>query len=271
METTVQTIQPQSETLSLRQITDRVNVVQRVLREVMKEGTHYGKVPGCGNKPTLLKPGADVLAMTFQLVPSFEVRAVDLPNLHREYHVTCTMHNASGAMLGQGVGSCSTMEKKYRYRSDKAGNRVENEDIADVYNTCLKMGKKRAHIDATLTVTGASDLFTQDMFDEEEGATAAPARRTQHQQVIETQSGDTITGIIEDVLVKTGTSKTGKPWTRYGIKVSGVIYGTFSETVGSAAVALRDAGTEAVLTVERDGLGHDNCTAIEAAGKAVQE
>ena len=41
--------------------------------------------------------------------------------------------------------------------------RVENEDIADVYNTVLKMAKKRAHIDAMLTATAASDIFTQDL------------------------------------------------------------------------------------------------------------
>lgn len=116
------------------------------------------------------------------------------------------------------------------------------------------------------TMVSVLGLATADMDDPDETPAQRPVETT-----IETHSGDTITGMIEDVLVKTGTSKTGKPWTRYGIKVSGVIYGTFSETVGSAAVALRDAGTEAVLTVERDGLGHDNCTAIEAAGKAVQE
>ena len=41
--------------------------------------------------------------------------------------------------------------------------RVENPDIADCYNTVLKMGKKRALVDATLQVTAASDIFTQDV------------------------------------------------------------------------------------------------------------
>lgn len=39
---------------------------------------------------------------------------------------------------------------------------VENEDIADVYNTVLKMAKKRSVVDAVINVTGCSDLFTQD-------------------------------------------------------------------------------------------------------------
>ena len=49
-------------------------------KKVMVEGTHYGKVPGCGNKMVLLKPGADVLAMVFKLVPQFQVIKNDLAN-----------------------------------------------------------------------------------------------------------------------------------------------------------------------------------------------
>mgnify|MGYP003149563669 CR=1 FL=1 len=54
------------------------------------------------------------------------------------------------------------MEKKYRVRY---GKNVTGYDLADVYNTVLKIGKKRALVDAVLTVTAASDLFTQDIED----------------------------------------------------------------------------------------------------------
>jgi hypothetical protein len=43
--------------------------------------------------------------------------------------------------------------------------RVEHDNPADYYNTVLKMGKKRAFVDAVLTATGASDIFTQDIED----------------------------------------------------------------------------------------------------------
>ena len=43
--------------------------------------------------------------------------------------------------------------------------RVQNEDIADLKNTILKMGKKRAKVDAVLSATRSSGLFTQDMED----------------------------------------------------------------------------------------------------------
>jgi hypothetical protein len=48
--------------------------------------------------------------------------------------------------------------------SQEAG-RVPNPDIADQYNTVLKMANKRAHVAATLVVTAASDMFTQDIED----------------------------------------------------------------------------------------------------------
>jgi len=168
-----------SESLSLKQITDRVNLVHEVLNKVMLKGTHFGSVPGCGSKDVLLKPGADLLAMTFRLVPQFSVERTDLENGHREYGVTCSMYNPSGELMGQGVGSASTMEKKYRYRKDAKGNRIENEDIADVYNTVLKIAKKRAHIDATLTVTGAADIFTQDLIDEDDAQQKPPIKPPQ--------------------------------------------------------------------------------------------
>jgi len=41
--------------------------------------------------------------------------------------------------------------------------KFENPDIADCYNTVLKISKKRAYVDATITATAASDIFTQDL------------------------------------------------------------------------------------------------------------
>jgi hypothetical protein len=43
--------------------------------------------------------------------------------------------------------------------------RIENDDIATLKNTILKMSKKRAKIDATLSATRSSGIFTQDMED----------------------------------------------------------------------------------------------------------
>lgn len=186
-----------------------VQVVQEAAAKAMHEGQHYGKIPGT-DKPTLLKPGAEILGLLFGLAPDFEITTDDLGNGHREVKVKCILRTRSGTAVGAGVGSCSTLEAKYRWRSaslkcpncgkesiikgkeefgggwvcfEKKGGckakfaaldpkiisqprgKVENPDIADTYNTVLKMAKKRAHVDATLTTTAASDVFTQDIED----------------------------------------------------------------------------------------------------------
>jgi hypothetical protein len=58
-------------------------------------------------------------------------------------------------------------------------DRIPNPDLADAYNTVVKMACKRAHVAATLTATAASDVFTQDMEEgyEEAHAAAPPPER----------------------------------------------------------------------------------------------
>jgi hypothetical protein len=157
----------QQSPLEVNEVLAVVNRVGIILRDVMQEGVHYGKVPGCGPKPCLLKPGAEKLSMTFRLLPRYDVRMDDLGSGHREYSITCTLEGPDGSFRGQGIGSCSTLEKKYRYRTIN-DQRVENPDIADVYNTVLKMAKKRAHVDAVITATSCGDIFTQDIEDNPE-------------------------------------------------------------------------------------------------------
>jgi hypothetical protein len=199
--------------LTSRDLVAQVSLIQDVMKSVMKEGEHFGVIPGCGDKPTLLKPGAEKLGFTFRLSPSFIITKTDMQNGHREYEVVCTLsHINTGQVWGQGVGSCSTMESKYRYRGTEVestgkqvpkaywdkrdaevlggkeftaskvdgqwmicrkGEKKENDNPADQYNTVLKMAKKRAHVDAMLTCTAASDIFTQDIEDFHQVDTAA--------------------------------------------------------------------------------------------------
>jgi hypothetical protein len=71
------------------------------------------------------------------------------------YVVKCElMHD--GAVVGEGMGVCSTLETKY-IRSPR-----------DAENTVLKMAKKRALVDVVLTTFGLSDRFTQDVEDDQE-------------------------------------------------------------------------------------------------------
>lgn len=65
---------------------------------------------------------------------------------------TC-IQSHTGRVLGTGLGSCSSLESKY-IRAPR-----ESE------NTILKIAKKRAYVDSTLTSFALSDRFTQDVED----------------------------------------------------------------------------------------------------------
>jgi len=171
-------------------VRDHVNLVQQVMRGVMKEEVHYGKIPGT-SKNTLYKPGAEMLCMAFHIEPSYDITDLSGPGFYR-YRVRCIgTHQGSGTKLGEGLGSCSSNEEKYKWRrtydrseyeaapdgrrrlvvkrnKDEGGTynvmqvRAEHDDID---NTILKMACKRAMIAMTLNVTAASDIFAQDIED----------------------------------------------------------------------------------------------------------
>jgi hypothetical protein len=62
------------------------------------------------------------------------------------------------------------------------GEKMENADIADTFNTVLKMAKKRAYVDGILSATAASDIFTQDIEDMQPQAAHAEEPASANQQ-----------------------------------------------------------------------------------------
>lgn len=195
------TVSSNTPTLTAADIRKQVNLIQEVMKNVMtgptKEnpgGVHYGLVPGCGNKPTLLKPGAEKLAMTFRLGARYE----ELPGTIETddficYKINCELfHIPTGNVVGNGRGTCNSKEKKYRTRmvylnkatqEEKAIGREEErsgkdgkykvlivpQDPRDLQNTLMKMACKRAMIAGIINATAAGDIFTQDIEDLPEG------------------------------------------------------------------------------------------------------
>src|SRR5690606_3342486 len=109
-------------------------------------------------KPTLLKPGAEKILMLMGLTSEFHVteRIQDYDKGFFAFTVRCELFK-NGIKITEGFGHCNTKEKKY-----------SNQDPYTLANTCLKMAKKRAQIDATLTVASLSEVFTQDIEDMQE-------------------------------------------------------------------------------------------------------
>lgn len=287
----------------------QVQIIQDVLHGVMKQDEHFGTIPGT-QKPSLYKAGAEKLSLTFRLRPEYEIRRTDIGGGHREYEVVCTLyHIPTGQSIGQGVGSSTTMEGKYRYRPGPVeftgkpvpkaywddpkrdlshlggkgfsakknpdtgqweiaikGESVEHDNPADYYNTVLKMAKKRAHVDAILTATAASDIFTQDVEDMPEVVPGAkeqvvkpPIKEPQKKQTPKTDTGNALsaTGKVGGIESKPGTNpKTGKNYTLYTIAIEGEKYLSFDDTHADLARSAEQSGTPVTVAFTVDKWGN---------------
>jgi hypothetical protein len=178
-----------SDLISIEEIKQMRDQIQQLLRDVMREGidNDYAIIPGT-KKQSLLKPGAEKICSMFRF--SVEPKVEELCEGDEvTYRVFVHLTSPSGRFLGAGVGECSTQETKYAWRAaicieeweaapaskrrqkwDKGFNGAPatcvlqvRENPADKANTVLKMAKKRSLVDAVLTVTACSDIFTQDV------------------------------------------------------------------------------------------------------------
>jgi len=169
---------------------NKISQVQAAIQKTLKSGHDYDIIPGT-KKPTLLKPGAEKILMMFGLTSEYEFldKIEDYEKGIFAYTMKCIL-SKNGQKINEGVGSCNSKEDKYRWRwyketdvpegvdkdalkskTNKWGAteyKMENEEIYSQANTILKMAKKRAQVDATLTVASLSELFTQDIEDMKE-------------------------------------------------------------------------------------------------------
>lgn len=115
-------------TLTVKQFSER----ERMLREIKDmlvgptpdnpQGIDYGVIPGT-TKPTLLKPGAEKICTFFGYAPHYEITA-EIEDWSGErfgeplfyYRFSCQLRK-NGEPVGEGIGSASTWESKYRYRT----------------------------------------------------------------------------------------------------------------------------------------------------------
>lgn len=251
--------------VSVSEMKAQMLLIQQYMKDILIENIHYGKIPGCGDKPTLLKAGAEKLMFAFNLRPEF-LTIIEEADEHRHVRVVCKIVNkTTGAEVGQGAGECSTKESKWRYRvgvneptafnvpkdywkKDSNGNRdakklivdpslaglplstvkdddgnwkvaikgekTEHDNPADYYNTCLKMGKKRAMVDAVISSTACSDIFTQDIEEMKENKDVSEGKGTEKKTAkkndkgkkpkqIEVNPNSTVTGEMLDRIMAT--------------------------------------------------------------------
>lgn len=149
------TIVENLEPTAVGQVMQRINQFQNIIQKSLKDGHDYGIIPGTGNKPTLLKPGAEKILMLMGVTSEYQLieRVQDYEQGFFAFTVKCVL-SRNGQVITEGLGHCNNREKKYR---------SERQDPYTLANTCLKMAKKRSQIDAVLTIASLSEVFTQDL------------------------------------------------------------------------------------------------------------
>lgn len=203
----------------LGEMKQKLELVQKFFKDIMIKDVDYGVIPGTP-KPTLYKPGAEKLCelYNFAILIAEKDEEKDLKTgYYRAKLVIRLVHRGTGTLIAEGTGEANVYESKYRWRwayekdlprgidkdslvykefESKSGGtfkkyRIENADLFDQWNTVLKMAKKRALVDATLSATRSSGIFSQaeDELDawiegevNDEPASQPPARPQQTQQ-----------------------------------------------------------------------------------------
>ena len=161
------------------------SIIVDYYRSQMVASKHYYTLQA-GQKPALSKEGALNLCSLFKVRVSAQAPCEQF-HADGHYSVRYRVHLVSmrsGEVIADGDASCSTRESKYAYRWVKASDapsfldikalpsrkgrygmqyRIPTPDLADHYNTVLKMAYKRAIVAAALCLPLVSELFTQDL------------------------------------------------------------------------------------------------------------
>jgi hypothetical protein len=177
---------PDSKTLKNK--LDAIQHFQSLVQSNLIQDTDYGIIPGV-KKPSLYQPGAEKIAKLLELAEYYDIEKIeDWDKGFFYYLIKCTLKMiGTDIVISTGLGSANSKEPKWAYRwvwpnevpvgmdktkmvsrKLKSGGyqyRLNNEEIYEIVNTILKIGKKRAFIDAVKSAGRLSNLFTQDIED----------------------------------------------------------------------------------------------------------
>lgn len=134
---------------------EKLNTIAETIKAALIEGLDYGIIPGV-QKPSLFKPGAEKIALMYGLTQEYELleHIRDRENAIILYRFKAMLFNGSGKQIAEGYGLCSSEERKYA-----------KQNPYDIENTLMKMAKKRALVDAAISIGVLSQVFTQDVED----------------------------------------------------------------------------------------------------------
>ena len=144
-------------------------VLEAWIKRTMRPGLHYGIVPVDGHepsKPTLLKPGAELVAdlygWRFHFSADLETLGMYGPGAAGIFAYVCTVIDEQNQTVGEGRGVAELREPGMNNA-----------------NKTVKMAEKRAQVGAVLRCAKLSQWFTQDL---EEPVFIAPEAREREQE-----------------------------------------------------------------------------------------
>lgn len=170
-------------------ITRNIAQCERLVREVLREGVHYGRVPGVRD-PFLWEPGADNIMAAFNCYADPVILSETLTPELISYAVKSNLiERRSGRVVATGVGSSSTWEVKHKYRwveepeefgysegglktKEEKGRtlyRIPNPEYGELQHSILKAATKRAEVDAVQSLPGVSTVL-REKFGKKQGA-----------------------------------------------------------------------------------------------------
>lgn len=143
---------------AIEQAKQRKEELDLFVQEVLIADIDYGNIPKT-DKYCLFKSGAEKLCDLYGYGKRFELisRDVDSEKPYFAYEIKAVLFDGNtGQIVAEGVGCCNSKEKKYLKYAP-----------FDTANIVLKMAKKRAFVDAVLTATRSSDVFSQDIVEDD--------------------------------------------------------------------------------------------------------
>lgn len=125
-----------------------VTELRQLISKILVKDKHYMSIKG---RDVLLKAGAEELGKFFGLSTAYTDLATETDEGVFKASVKCSVSNAAGRVLAESYGF---------YGADEHRGKAPA-------NTIVKMAQKRAYVGAILTATGTSELFTQDITEDE--------------------------------------------------------------------------------------------------------
>ena len=130
---------------------------------VLKRDVDFGVIPKT-KKPSLYKSGAEKICFAYGLMQRYyiesKIEQIESDNALFYYLVRCDLvkmlPTGQEIIFTSGYGSANTKEKRNGFNG-----------AFDAANGTLKMASKRALVAAAISICGGSDLFTQDIEDEQ--------------------------------------------------------------------------------------------------------